>query len=236
MCTLPVCATAVDICKKREGEVMETETGRVEAFSDGVFAVIITILVLELKVPEETGSDFWHGVREQWPHYAAYVVSFLIIGVMWVNHHTIFSHIKRVDRPLLFLNLLVLMVVSVVPYTTNVLAEHLMEEGGSANAAAVLYSLLTVAYALAFLAFWWYVTRVGHLFHDQVDKDGARATRVRFGLGAIAYPCTVVLAFFSAPLTLVAHFLIALYYAANQIPIPLVVEEERLETASDLRK
>lgn len=236
MCALPVCVAVVDICKKREGEVMETETGRVEAFSDGVFAVIITILVLELKVPDETGSDFWHGVREQWPHYAAYVVSFLIIGVMWVNHHTIFSHIKRVDRPLLFLNLLVLMVVSVVPYTTNVLAEHLMEEGGSANAAAVLYSLVTVAYALAFLVFWWYVTRVGHLFHDRVDKDGARATRVRFGLGAIAYPCTVALAFFSAPLTLVAHFLIALYYAANQIPIPLVVEEERLETASDLRK
>ncbi|MFD9411864.1 TMEM175 family protein [Streptomyces sp. NPDC059989] len=215
---------------------MESETGRVEAFSDGVFAVIITILVLELKVPEESGSEFWHGVREQWPHYAAYVVSFLIIGVMWVNHHTIFSHIKKVDRPLLFLNLLVLMVVSVVPYTTNVLAEHLMEEGGSANPAAVLYSAVTVAYALAFLAFWWYVTRVGHLFHEQVDKEGARATRVRFGLGAIAYPLTVVLAFYSATLTLVAHFLIALYYAANQIPIPLVIEEERLDSASDLRK
>ncbi|MFC9296558.1 TMEM175 family protein [Streptomyces sp. NPDC057011] len=215
---------------------MESETGRVEAFSDGVFAVIITILVLELKVPEETGSDFWHGVREQWPHYAAYVVSFLIIGVMWVNHHTIFSNIKRVDRPLLFLNLLVLMVVSVVPYTTNVLAEHLVEEGGSANAAAVLYSAVTVAYALAFLAFWWYVTRLGHLFHEQVDKEGARATRVRFGLGAIAYPLTVGLAFYSATLTLVAHFLIALYYAANQIPIPLVIEEERLDSASDLRK
>ncbi|WP_404961126.1 TMEM175 family protein [Streptomyces sp. 147326] len=215
---------------------MENETGRIEAFSDGVFAVIITILVLELKVPEETGSEFWHGVREQWPHYAAYVVSFLIIGVMWVNHHTIFSHLKKVDRPLLFLNLLVLMVVSVVPYTTNVLAEHLMEEGGSANAAAVLYSAVTVAYATAFLAFWWYVTRVGHLFHEEVDREGARATRVRFGLGAIAYPLTVALAFYSATLTLVAHFLIAIYYAANQIPIPLVVEEERLETASDLRK
>ncbi|WP_327412840.1 TMEM175 family protein [Streptomyces sp. NBC_01233] len=215
---------------------MENETGRIEAFSDGVFAIIITILVLELKVPEETGSEFWHGVREQWPHYAAYVVSFLIIGVMWVNHHTIFSHLKRVDRPLLFLNLLVLMVVSVIPYTTNVLAEHLVEEGGSANAAAVLYSAVTVAYALAFLAFWWYVTRVGHLFHEKVDREGARATRVRFGLGAIAYPLTVALAFYSATLTLVAHFLIAIYYAANQIPIPLVVEEERLETASDLRK
>ncbi|WP_371614926.1 TMEM175 family protein [Streptomyces sp. NBC_00454] len=214
---------------------MEQETNRVEAFSDGVFAIVVTILVLELKVPEGQGSELWHGLLEQWPHYAAYVVSFLIIGVMWVNHHTIFSHLKRVDRPLLFLNLLVLMVVSVIPYTTNILAEHLMD-GDSAKVAAVLYSGWTVVYALAFLAFWWYVTQVGHLFHETVDKEGARATRLRFGLGAIAYPLTVVLSFFSAPLTLVAHFLIALYYAANQIPIPLVVEEERLESASDLRK
>ncbi|MFD9337053.1 TMEM175 family protein [Streptomyces sp. NPDC060028] len=214
---------------------MEQETNRVEAFSDGVFAIVITILVLELKVPEGQGDELWHGLWEQWPHYAAYVVSFLIIGVMWVNHHTIFSHLKRVDRPLLFLNLLVLMVVSVIPYTTNVLAEHLVNDD-SANVAAILYSAWTVVYALAFLAFWWYVTQVGHLFHETVDKDGARATRMRFGLGAIAYPLTVVLSFFSAPLTLVAHFLIALYYAANQIPIPLVVDEERLETASDLRK
>ncbi|MGO4457317.1 TMEM175 family protein [Streptomyces sp. M-16] len=214
---------------------MEQETNRVEAFSDGVFAIVITILVLELKVPEEQGSALWHGLWGQWPHYAAYLVSFLIIGVMWVNHHTIFSHLKRVDRPLLFLNLLVLMVVSVIPYTTNVLAEHLMD-GESANVAAILYSSWTVVYALAFLGFWWYVTQVGHLFHEKVDKEGARATRVRFGLGAVAYPLTVLLSFFSAPLTLVAHFLIALYYAANQIPIPLVVEEERLESAGDLRK
>ncbi|MEV8534082.1 TMEM175 family protein [Streptomyces sp. NPDC051211] len=214
---------------------MEQETGRVEAFSDGVFAIVITILVLEIKVPEEHGSDLWHGLWAQWPHYAAYVVSFLIIGVMWVNHHTIFGHLKRVDRPLLFLNLLVLMVVSVIPWTTSVLAEHL-KDGEAAKVAAILYSSWTVIYALAFTAFWWYVTRVGHLFHETVDKDGARATRMRFGLGAIAYPVTVALSFFSATLALVAHFLIAIYYAANQIPIPLVVEEERLESASDLRK
>ncbi|WP_330329397.1 TMEM175 family protein [Streptomyces sp. NBC_00536] len=214
---------------------MESETGRVEAFSDGVFAIVITILVLEIKVPEETGSALWHGLWAQWPHYAAYVVSFLIIGVMWVNHHTIFIHLRKVDRPLLFLNLLVLMVVSVIPWTTSVLAEHL-DDGDSANAAAILYSSWTVVYALAYLGFWWYVTRVGHLFHEHVDREGARATRMRFGLGAIAYPCTVLLSFFSAPLTLVAHFVIALYYAANQIPIPLVVQEERLESGSDLMK
>ncbi|QES51107.1 DUF1211 domain-containing protein [Streptomyces venezuelae] len=214
---------------------MEQETNRVEAFSDGVFAIVITILVLEIKVPEEHGSDLWHGLWAQWPHYAAYVVSFLVVGVMWVNHHTIFGHLRRVDRPLLFLNLLVLMVVSVIPWTTSVLAEHLKDDE-AAKVAAILYSAWTVVYALAFSAFWWYVTRVGHLFHEHVDKDGARATRMRFGLGAIAYPITVVLSFISAPLALVAHFFIAIYYAANQIPIPLVVEDERLESASDLRK
>ncbi|WP_415947803.1 TMEM175 family protein [Streptomyces sp. KLOTTS4A1] len=201
------------------------DTGRVEAFSDGVFAIVITILVLEIKVPDDAGPHLWSALAEQWPHYAAYVVSFMVIGVMWVNHHTIFNHLKRADRPLLFLNLLVLMVVSVIPWTTAVLAEHLRDES-SARAAAVLYSAWTVVYALVFLLFWWYVTRVGHLFHEHVDKAGARATRLRFGLGAFAYPCTLVLAFFSAPLTLVAHALIALYYAANQIPIPLVVEDE----------
>ncbi|MEV7418878.1 TMEM175 family protein [Streptomyces sp. NPDC089919] len=214
---------------------MEQETNRVEAFSDGVFAIVITILVLEIKVPETHGEDLWPALGAQWPHYAAYIVSFMVIGVMWVNHHTIFSHLKCVDRPLLFLNLLLLMVVSVIPWTTSVLAEHL-RDGESANAAAVLYSSWTVVYALVFLGFWWYVTRVGHLFHESVDKGGARATRVRFGLGAVAYPFTVILSFFSAPATLVAHGLIAVYYAANQIPVPLVVEEKRLESASDLRK
>ncbi|MFJ5550715.1 TMEM175 family protein [Streptomyces sp. NPDC093225] len=214
---------------------MEQETNRVEAFSDGVFAIVITILVLEIKVPEHGGDELWPALGHQWPHYAAYVVSFLVIGVMWVNHHTIFSHLKRVDRPLLFLNLMLLMVVSVIPWTTSVLAEHL-KDPESANAAAILYSSWTVVYALAFLGFWWYVTRVGHLFHERVDKGGARATRMRFGLGAIAYPFTVVLSFFSATATLVAHGVIAIYYAANQLPIPLVVGEERLESEVDLMK
>ncbi|MDR3079860.1 MAG: DUF1211 domain-containing protein [Streptomyces sp.] len=203
---------------------MEREPGRVEAFSDGVFAIVITILVLEIKVPETEGQHLWSALAEQWPHYAAYVVSFMVIGVMWVNHHTIFGHLKKVDRALLFLNLLVLMVVSVIPWTTAVLAAHLSDPE-SAKTAAIVYSGITVVYAMAFLVFWWYVTRVGHLFHDHVDKDGARATRLRFGLGSIAYPITLALAFISAPLTLVAHAAIAVYYAANQIPIPLIVDD-----------
>jgi uncharacterized membrane protein len=196
------------------------ESGRVEAFSDGVFAIAITLLILEIKVPDvgEHG-DLWHALGAQWPSYAAYVVSFLIIGIMWINHHQVFSYVTRVDRTLMFLNLLVLMVVAAVPWPTAMLAEYLREDAPSHVAAAV-YSLVMVLMAFTFQALWWHLTRTGHLFDARVDVPAARATRARFALGSLAYPATVGLAFVSAPLTLAAHGLIALYYAFNQVPVP----------------
>jgi uncharacterized membrane protein len=196
------------------------ESGRVEAFSDGVFAIAITLLILEIKVPDvgEHG-DLWHALGAQWPSYAAYVVSFLIIGIMWVNHHQVFSYVTRVDRTLMFLNLLVLMVVAAVPWPTAMLAEYLREDAPSHVAAAV-YSLVMVLMAFTFQALWWHLTRTGHLFDARVDVPAARATRARFALGSLSYPATVGLAFVSAPLTLAAHGLIALYYAFNQVPVP----------------
>ncbi len=200
---------------------MQFVTGRAEAFSDGVFSIVITLLALGIGAPEvKAGHSYWWSLAQEWPHYAAYVVSFLVIGVMWVNHHYIFCHLVRVNRPLLYLNLLVLMMVSAIPWTTSVMAANLTNPQGS-RAAAILYSGWMVAYALSFTAFWWYVTHVGHLFHAQVDQQGARATRLRFGLGSIAYPATVGLAFVSPLVTLIAHGVIAAYYAANQLPIPL---------------
>ncbi|MEU2711723.1 TMEM175 family protein [Streptomyces sp. NPDC007205] len=197
------------------------ESGRVEAFSDGVFAIAITLLVLDIKVPR-TGDHggLWYAIGAQWPSYAAYVVSFLVIGIMWVNHHQLFSYVSRVDRPLMFLNLMVLMVVAVVPWPTAMLAEYL-REGTASHAAAAVYSLVMVAMALAFQALWWHLTRTGHLFDARVDTAAARATRARFALGSLGYPLTVGLAFVSAPLTLAAHGLLALYYGFNQVPVPL---------------
>ncbi|MFE0513568.1 TMEM175 family protein [Streptomyces sp. NPDC058964] len=199
---------------------MTTESSRVEAFSDGVFAIAITLLILEIKVPEigEHGR-LWHALGAQWPSYAAYVVSFLVIGIMWVNHHQVFSYVTRVDRTLMFLNLLVLMVVAAVPWPTAMLAAYLREDKASHVAAAV-YSLVMVAMAAAFQALWWHLTRTGHLFDARVDPRAARETRARFALGSLAYPVTVGLAFVSAPLTLAAHGLIALYYGFNQVPVP----------------
>ncbi|MEV6837013.1 TMEM175 family protein [Streptomyces sp. NPDC051133] len=197
------------------------ESGRVEAFSDGVFAIAITLLVLDIKVPRagEHGG-LWQALGAQWPSYAAYVVSFLVVGIMWVNHHQLFSYVARVDRTLMFLNLLVLMVVAVVPWPTAMLAEYLREDTASHVAAAV-YSLVMVTMALAYQALWWHLTRTGHLFDARVDVTAARATRARFALGSLGYPLTVGLAFVSAPLTLAAHGLLALYYGFNQVPVPL---------------
>ncbi|WP_217548180.1 TMEM175 family protein [Streptomyces sp. GbtcB6] len=196
------------------------ESGRVEAFSDGVFAIAVTLLVLDIKVPKTAeGDSLWQALGAQWPSYAAYVVSFLVVGIMWVNHHQLFSYVARVDRKLMFLNLLVLMVVSAVPWPTAMLAEYLREDASS-HAAAAVYSLVMVLMAAAFQALWWHLTRTGHLFDARVDVEAARATRARFALGSLGYPLTVGLAFVSAPLTLAAHGLLALYYGFNQVPVP----------------
>ncbi|MFD9486149.1 TMEM175 family protein [Streptomyces sp. NPDC059991] len=201
------------------------ESSRVEAFSDGVFAIAITLLILEIKVPPHAGDHLWSDLGHQWPSYAAYVVSFLVIGIMWVNHHTLFSYVVRVDRTLMFLNLLLLMTVAAIPWPAGLMAEYLREDNASHVAAAV-YSGLMVVMALNFQALWWHVTRTGHLFDDRVDSAAARATRARFALGSLAYPATVLLAFVSAPLTLAAHGVLAVYYGFNQLKIPTKEAQE----------
>lgn len=152
-------------------------------------------------------------------------MSFLVIGIMWANHHTVFSYIARVDRTLVFLNLLLLLVVAALPFPTALLASYLREPHSSHTAAAV-YSLFMVAHALTFQALWWWVTRTGELFDARVDLVRARATRRRFALGSLVYPLLVGLSFVSAPVTLAGHGLMAVYYAFNQLPVPVNAEPE----------
>src|ERR687886_2911700 len=118
-------------------------TGRLEAFSDGVFAVAITLLVLDIQPPSDarTQSGLWRALGDLWPHYAAYAVSFLIIGIVWVNHHAVLALIARVDRGLAFLNLLLLMAVALIPFATALLAEYL-SHGAPEHVAAAAYSVL----------------------------------------------------------------------------------------------
>src|SRR4051794_19079406 len=101
----------------------KNETGRVEAFSDGVFAIAITLLVLDVRVPEDLEhGGLWRALGHIWPSYAGYAVSFFAIGIMWVNHHDLFSTVARVDRRLLFLNLAILGLIGFLPFPTAILA------------------------------------------------------------------------------------------------------------------
>lgn len=213
--------------------VAVNDSGRAQAFSDGVFAVAITLLILEIKVPLNAGDQLWQELGHQWPSYAAYVVTFLNIGIMWVNHHTVFAFVERVDRALLFLNLLLLMGVVALPWPAALVADYLTEghEGGSVSAwtgshaariTVAIYGGFMVYHGILFQTVWLHLTRTGNLFYPRVDVAAARATRWRFGLGIAIYPTTVGLAFLSAPLTLALHGVLAVYYALNQIPVPVI--------------
>ncbi|MFG3223819.1 TMEM175 family protein [Kitasatospora sp. NPDC048194] len=199
-----------------------TDTGRIEAFSDGVFAIAITLLVLEIRIPQAHGAaELWRALGEQWPSYFAYVVSFLVIGVVWVNHHTLFGYLARIDRTLMFVNLLLLMLISALPFPTALVAQNL-RNGSAANVAAAVYGGVMVGQAVVFGVFCNYATRTGHCFDERVDVAAARAGRWRFELGLAVYPLTVGLAFLSAPAALAVHGLLALYYAFNQVRVPML--------------
>jgi uncharacterized membrane protein len=166
-------------------------TSRVEAFSDGVFAIAITLLVLEIRVPEDTA----HLLRELvdlWSSYLAYVISFLLIGLIWANHHVMFDHIRRADRTLLFLNTLLLMNVAFLPFTTAVLAAAL-RSGQGLRVAVVVYGLALVIGGVFFNAIWEYARHEHQLLGDSIDPAGARTVSRRFLLGPALYALASVL-------------------------------------------
>ncbi|WP_319461124.1 TMEM175 family protein [Micromonospora sp. RTP1Z1] len=192
------------------------ETGRVEAFSDGVLAIAITLLVLELPVPRRDVGSLGHALVEEWPSFAAYVTSFLVIGIIWINHRAVFRSIGRMDRTLLFGNLVLLLFVATIPFTTALFAEHLTEGGGNARTAAVCYSAVMLGMALAFTALHARATRHPGLLAEGVDAVAARRTLRHFGLGVVVYSLTVVIALVSAVACLAVHFALALYYSFEQ--------------------
>ena len=196
-----------------------SETTRTETFSDGVLAIAITLLVLDLHVPvrQTLNRSLAQALAHQWPSYAAYVTSFLIIGIIWVNHHGVFELIGRIDRIAMFLNLLLLMAVVAIPFTTALLSEYLTA-GDDARTAALVYSGVMLAMSCAFSMLYTYVARRPALLASGVDPVAVRASIVRFSAVGIAlYLATMVIALVSAPLCLATHLLIGLYYSFSQI-------------------
>jgi uncharacterized membrane protein len=199
-----------------------TPSGRLEAFSDGVFAIAITLLVLDLGVParnQVTKGGLGAALAHQWPSYFAYLVSFLVIGIIWVNHHTMFSKVDLVDRPVLFANLALLLVVSALPFPTRLLAEYLTA-GSDAHIAAAIYSTTMLAMGCAYSLLWIVVTRDARLLHEDIDRAATRATLRRFAFGNIVYLGTIGLSFISPIATLSVHGALAVYYCFDQLATP----------------
>jgi len=187
------------------------ETGRVEAFSDGVFAIAITLLILTIEPPSR-GEHLGHELVRLWPSYLAYAVSFLTIGIMWVNHHTIFRHFERVDRPLLLLNILLLMLIAFVPFPTRVAAEFI-RSGDDRRAAALLYGITMTITAICFFAVWMYGS--GRLLRHDADMREVSGITRSYLPGTPMYGAATLIAFASGTASLILFAAIALFYAIS---------------------
>ena len=198
----------------KRGELRLT---RIEALSDGVFAIVLTLLVLELRVPPES-PDLVGELLHLWPAYAAYFVSFLTIGIIWVNHHTLLEHCKRVDRRFLYLNLLLLIAVGIVPFPTSLVDRYILSERG-ATAALVVYGLGAVLIAIAFTAVFLYATHDHRLVGDRAAARQIRDEGRLFPIGLGAYSLGIALAFVWPVASLAIYGLTAIFYAFPRLPV-----------------
>ena len=186
------------------------ETARIEAFSDGVFAIAITLLILEIQVPPQTPHGGLRGaLADLWPSYLAFLASFMTIGVMWLNHHRLFTLINKKDDGLIAFNLLLLLGVTWLPFPTALLAEHLLGAHADQQVAALIYAGSFLALAIVFNVMWRYAVRIG-IVNDQVN---AAAITKQYSLGPILYAVLVGVAYFDAEWCLVLSAVIALYFA-----------------------
>jgi uncharacterized membrane protein len=177
--------------------------GRVEAFTDAVLAIAITLLVLQLGSGSGSGS-LADRLGDQWPLYVAYLLSFLNIGIVWLNHHAIFSRLRGVDHVLVLLNLLLLLVVSVLPFPTSVLGDALQDgDFADERTAALLYAGNFLLASSAFCALWLWASRGRRLIRDEMCDDAIRLRTARMAIAIPAFAIPFVVAIWS-PLSAVA--------------------------------
>jgi uncharacterized membrane protein len=187
-------------------------TGRLEAFSDGVFAIAITLLVLEIGVPQiGAGESLPDALRHLWPSYFGYAVSFLTIGVMWINHHAMFKDIDRQDHHLLVLNLLLLLSISFLPFPTAVLAQY-MRSDEQRLAATLTYGVTLLVIGACFQMLWIYASRNRRLIDEHVSDARVRSRTIRFLPGFAVYIAALPLAFVSPWISLALYGLLALFF------------------------
>jgi len=184
-------------------------TNRMEAFSDGVLAIAATLLILEISVDSHT-SDLGSALLHLWPSYLAYATSFITIGIIWMNHHTCVETMARADRTLLFLNLLLLLTVSFLPFPTHLVAVYLQRPGE--QSAVYAYAATFVVMAIIYNAWWRYASTGRRLIREDVPEARVKAITRAFDPGVPIYTATLVVAVFSPLASVFLTFAIAAFY------------------------
>ena len=187
-----------------------TDTARLEAFADGVIAIAITLLILDVKTPDVHGAKLGSALAEQWPSYAGYVVSFLTIGIIWVNHHHLFRLIERTNHAFLMMNVVFLMTIAALPWPTALVADHVRDSGKTI--AAVVYGLNMEATAIMFNVVWRYASQNKRLLDPRVSQQAIdRATR-NYLVGPIVYGAATLIALVNAWASLAIYAALAVYW------------------------
>jgi TMEM175 potassium channel family protein len=192
-------------------------TGRIEAFSDGVMAIAITLLVLDLHVPpvdEVAPGKLLQVLSRDWPSYVAYLAAYLTIGVIWLNHHALIDVIARFDRRLQWLNLMLLLGVVTLPFSTALMAEFVAHGGPDAAVATALYGALALLMALPWTFIWRHLRNRPELLEPGYDTMFADAALRRNFVGPLIYGAAAVVALVAPVVALVLYVAIALFFAS----------------------
>ena len=193
---------------------MERSRGceRIEAFSDGVFAIAITLLVLEIHVPEtEAGGRLLDVLPQIAPSLVAYMTSFIVIGAFWTNHHETFRYIERSDSTFLALNVIYLMCIAFIPFSAALLARYLGDPGNDSVAMAA-YTVVLVLCSIAFNALWWYASAGGRLTYASASTEAIRRQTRWIRAGLLLGLPAIALAFVSVPLDIALYAVVFLVY------------------------
>ena len=201
----------------KDADVPFMTTSRLETFSDGVFAIVITLLVLDLHVPGSAAvppGGLGGALVGQWPNYVAFVISFLLVGVVWVNHHTMFHFIRRTDHTLIVLNLLLLLCVAVIPFSAAVLAEYIEAAPVDQRVGAQVYAGVLVIGGVFFNLLWWYPVRAGLCASPEEAAELYGIGR-HWALGPLLYAVALVLCWVSVPLSLALYGALILWFGIS---------------------
>ena len=193
------------------------DRSRLEAFSDGVFAVAITLLALDLTVAGPGHGPLAHQLHDKWPAFVAYLLSFFVIGIIWVNHHVLIKSIALVDRTLLFLNLVLLIFVVLIPFSTATVAQYLPVSGGDVKVAMALYSAVLLGMSAGFGSIFEWTLHGDHRTVP-LPPQAHWPARLRFVGGSGVYVVAIVVSLFNAIAAFALIALVALYYIVERTP------------------